>query len=115
MASALMRPVVENDCRIRDTADMAYSLEQMARSLTESGDYRVTNRLEPQAEYHPPDSSPKLVAAVADVETTGTNPDRDKIIELGICLFEYDRQSGRDLQGSRLLGVVRRSLPFYST
>jgi DNA polymerase-3 subunit epsilon len=30
-----------------------------------------------------------------DVETTGTNPDRDKIIELAICLFEYDRQTGR--------------------
>jgi DNA polymerase-3 subunit epsilon len=30
-----------------------------------------------------------------EVETTGTNPDRDKIIEFGICLFEYDRQSGR--------------------
>jgi DNA polymerase-3 subunit epsilon len=71
------------------------TLEQVARSLVESGDYRVTSRLEPQAEYHPPDSSPKLVAAVVDVETTGTNPDRDKIIELGICLFEYDRQNGR--------------------
>ena len=58
---------------------MGYSLEQMARSLVESGDYRVTSRLEPQAEYHPPDNSPKLVAAVVDVETTGTNPDRDKI------------------------------------
>ena len=74
---------------------MGYSLEQMARSLVESGDYRVTTRLEPQAEYHPPDDSPKLVAAVVDVETTGTNPDRDKIIELGIGLVEYDRQSGR--------------------
>jgi hypothetical protein len=30
-----------------------------------------------------------------DVETTATIPGRDKIIELGICLFEYDRQSGR--------------------
>ena len=30
-----------------------------------------------------------------DVETTGINPDSDRIIELGICLFEYDRQSGR--------------------
>jgi DNA polymerase-3 subunit epsilon len=30
-----------------------------------------------------------------DVETTGTNPDGDRIIELGICPFEYDRQSGR--------------------
>jgi DNA polymerase-3 subunit epsilon len=67
----------------------------MARSLVESGEYRVTSRLEAQAEYHPPDNEPKLVAAVVDVETTGTNPDRDKIIELGVCLFEYDRQSGR--------------------
>jgi DNA polymerase-3 subunit epsilon len=74
---------------------VGYSLEQMARSLVESGDYRVTSRLEPQAQYHPPDNSPKLVAAVVDVETTGTNPDQDKIIELGICLFEYDRQNGR--------------------
>jgi DNA polymerase-3 subunit epsilon len=67
----------------------------MARSLVESGDYRVMTRLEPQAEYHPPDHTPKLIAAVVDVETTGTNPDQDGIIELGICLFEYDRQSGR--------------------
>jgi hypothetical protein len=65
---------VENDCRIRNTADMEYSLEQMARSLVDSGEYRVTSRLEPQAEYHPPDNSPKLVAAVVDVETTGTIP-----------------------------------------
>src|SRR5690349_7124481 len=90
-----MQRVVENDCHIRDTADMGYSLEQMARSLVESGDYRVTSRLGPLAEYHPPDNSPKLVAAVVDVETTGTNPESDKIIELGICLFEYDRESGR--------------------
>ena len=48
---------------------MGHSLEHMARSLVESGDYRVTSRLEPQAEYHPPDSSPKLIAAVVDVET----------------------------------------------
>jgi DNA polymerase-3 subunit epsilon len=74
---------------------MEYSLEQMARSLVESGDYRVTSRLEPQTEYYPPDDSPKLVAAVVDVETTGTNSESDKIIELGICLFEYARQTGR--------------------
>ena len=56
--SGPMQRVIENDCRIRDTADMGYSLGQMARSLVESGDYRATSRLEPQAEYHPPDSSP---------------------------------------------------------
>jgi hypothetical protein len=38
---------------ICDIREMEYSLEQMARSLVESGDYRVSSRLEPQAEYHP--------------------------------------------------------------
>jgi len=73
---------------------MEPTLEQMARSLVESGNYRVSSRLELQTEYHPPDDIPKLIAAVVDVETSGTNPDRDKIIELGICLFEYERQNG---------------------
>src|SRR6476620_7422497 len=85
----------ENCFQVVNIREMEPTLEHMARSLVESGDYRVTSRLEPQAEYCPPDSSPKLVAAVVDVETTGTNLDRDKIIELGICLFEYGRQSGR--------------------
>jgi DNA polymerase-3 subunit epsilon len=74
---------------------MEPTLEQIARLLAESGDYRVTSRLKSLAQYHPPDNNPKLLAAVVDVEATGTNPDSDKIIELGICLFEYDRHSGR--------------------
>jgi DNA polymerase III subunit epsilon len=86
---------IANGSQVRHIRGMGPTLEQMARSLVESGDYRVTSRLEPLVEYHPPDNIPKLVAAVVDVETTGTNPDSDKIIELGICLFEYDRQSGR--------------------
>ncbi len=71
------------------------TLEQMADALAESGDYRLTRRLQPRIEYHPPDDSPKLIAAVVDVETTGTDPERDKIIELGMCAFEYGRQDGR--------------------
>jgi DNA polymerase-3 subunit epsilon len=88
-------PAIENRFRIGDIRGVELTLEQMARSLVESGDNRVTSRLEPLVEYHPPDNIPKLVAAVVDVETTGTNPESDKIIELGVCLFEYDRQSGR--------------------
>jgi len=70
----------------------------MARTLADSGEYRILHRLAPPTEYHPADDSPKLVAAVVDVETTGTNPESDRVIELGICLFEYDRQSGRIYQ-----------------
>src|SRR5215469_8880994 len=87
--------MIENGLQVGDIGGVEPTLEQMARSLVESGDYRVTGRLEPLAEYHPLDDIPKLVAAVVDVETTGTDPNRDSIIELGISLFEYDRQSGR--------------------
>jgi Exonuclease len=91
----LIPRAIENCFQISNIRDMEPTLEQMARSLVESGDYRVTGRLEPQAEYHSPDDIPKFVAAVVDVETTGINPESDKIIELSICLFEYDRESGR--------------------
>jgi DNA polymerase III subunit epsilon len=74
---------------------MEDSLEHMARTLADSGQYRIMRRLASQTEYHSADNIPKLVAAIVDVETTGTNPDRDKIIELGICSFEYDRHDGR--------------------
>src|SRR5947209_4979818 len=60
---------IANGSQVRDIRGMEPTFEQMARSLVESGDYRVSSRLEPQAEYHPPDDIPKLVAAVVDVET----------------------------------------------
>ena len=75
--------------------EMAPSLEQMADALVESDDYRVIRRLQPQTEYHPADGKPKLIAAVVDVETTGLDPERGRIIELGMCLFEYGRSDGR--------------------
>ncbi len=90
-----MLVVIENCFQVGNICEMERTLEQMAQSLVESGDYCITSRLEPQTEYHVADATPKLTAAVVDVETTGTNPDRDRIIELGICLFEYDRQNGR--------------------
>jgi hypothetical protein len=55
-----------------NTGKMDPTLEQMADALVESGGYRVTRRLQPRTEYHPPDDNPKLIAAVVDVETTGT-------------------------------------------
>jgi Exonuclease len=95
-ANDAYRPsAIENRFQVGDIRGMEPTLEQMARLLAKSGDYRVTSRLGALTEYHPTDTSPKLVAALADVETTGTNSDHDKIIELGVCLFEYDRQSGR--------------------
>jgi len=53
---------IENRFQVRDIRDMEPTLEQMARSLAESGDYRVISRLEPQTEYHPPDNSPSRLS-----------------------------------------------------
>jgi hypothetical protein len=89
------------------------ALEQMADALVETGDYRVIRRLVPQTEYHPPDNSPKLVAAVVDVETTGTNPDRDRIIELAIASSNMPGATGGSTS-SWFLGMVRRSRLFDS-
>jgi hypothetical protein len=55
-------------------------LEGMARSLVESGDYRVTSRLDARPNTTHPITLPKLVVAVVDVETTGINPQSDRII-----------------------------------
>jgi DNA polymerase-3 subunit epsilon len=74
---------------------MEPTLEQMAGLLAESGDYRVTSRLGAAGRIPPTRRHSKARRAVVDVEATGTNPDRDKIIEFGIRLFEYDCQSGR--------------------
>ena len=86
---------VESRCGTRNIREMDPTLERMADALVESGDYRVIRRLQPRTEYHPADDNPKLIAAVVDVETTGTDPEHDKIIELGMCVFEYGRNDGR--------------------
>jgi hypothetical protein len=82
---------IANGPQVRDIRGMEPTLEQMARLLAESGEYRVTSRLGTLTEYRVADDPPKLVAAVEGVETTGTDPNCDRIIELGISLFEYDR------------------------
>src|SRR5579862_7771746 len=83
------RESVEKPRFARNIREMNAALEQMAHALVESGDYRIIRRLHPRTEYHPADDNPKVVAAVVDVETTGTDPAHDKIIELGMCVFEY--------------------------
>lgn len=75
--------------------------EAIAAQLAEHPDYRVLRRLDTSREW-PALSGPTVKrAAVVDTETTGTDPASDKVIELAVVVFEYDRASGA---AGRVLG-----------
>ena len=71
------------------------ALEGMARSLTASGWYRVVRRFRPRERYAVEDGSEKQLGLYVDVETTGLDVARDRIIEVGAVLFEYGVGDGR--------------------
>ncbi len=69
-------------------------LEQIATQLEAHPDYRVVRRLD-TTRTPPSLGGPRVRrAAVVDTETTGTEPARDKVIELAIVVFEYCADSG---------------------
>jgi len=60
------------------------------------GDYRVIRPLQIPTSYSDAQPPEKLITvAILDTETTGTNPARDKIIELGIVLVEVCPETGQ--------------------
>ncbi len=65
------------------------TLADMAATLEQSLDYRVLRRLIPRSEFSPSDGGAAKTALLLDVETTGLDPARDEIIELGMVKFSY--------------------------
>lgn len=61
----------------------------MAAALDESGQYRVLRKLQPRHEIEPADGSPTRMGIFLDLETTGTDPARDEIIEFAMVPFTY--------------------------
>ena len=76
---------------------MTDQLEVLAERLEASPDYRVLRRFVPPSRYHEGDGSATARGVVVDVETTGLDPVRDKIIEFCGVPFEFERESGRIL------------------
>lgn len=72
--------------------------ERIAAELEATGNFRVLRRFVPPGRYHQGDGSPTASALVVDVETTGLDPTRDRIIEFCGVPFEYERESGRILE-----------------
>ena len=71
------------------------SPEDMARALDAHPDYRVLRRLQPRTSFNlASEGLPCARGIVLDTETTGLSSETDRVIELGMLLFEFDPTSG---------------------
>ena len=69
--------------------------ERWAQALERHPDYRILRRLIPRLHYDDvPAGTPLMKGVVLDTETTGLNSQQDRVIELGMLLFEFDPLSG---------------------
>ena len=78
---------------------MNADLESLARQLEQHPDFRVLRRLQPREQFA--ESQPGHTTCrglILDTETTGFDLENDRVIELGMLLFEFDPQDGRVLR-----------------
>lgn len=64
-------------------------LEEIAKTLINSGDYRVLRRVPKPSIGRCRSREGARYALIVDTETTGLNPRKDEVIELGYILLEY--------------------------
>ncbi len=70
-------------------------IEQALSLLSSHPDYRVVTRIPARrSKFAAPDGRRLEKGVIVDTETTGTDQDRDAIIELGMIAFEYDPETG---------------------
>ena len=70
-------------------------MKEYIHELESSGDFKVIERLKDKSSYNEDDGSEKKIAIFLDTETTGTNFEKDEIIELGMVAFEYSFETGK--------------------
>ncbi|NRB41837.1 MAG: DNA polymerase III subunit epsilon [Pseudomonadales bacterium] len=67
--------------------------QKLIEQLESSGNYKVIERLPLVEQYHEPGAGVELLkGAYVDVETTGLSHENDKVIELAIVPFEFDKE-----------------------
>lgn len=67
---------------------------EAVRLLDAHPGFKVIRRISPRAAFADNDGRALSKGVVVDTETTGINPDKDAIIELGMVLFEFDPETG---------------------
>ena len=68
---------------------------ELAQQLEQHPGYRVLRRLVPRQRFAAARPGTRLQKAVVlDTETTGLSVDTDKVIELGMVIFEFDPETG---------------------
>jgi DNA polymerase-3 subunit epsilon len=65
------------------------NMDELARILSASDEYRILRRYAHPGRYHEDDDAPKKIGILLDIETTGFLARRDRIIELGMVPFEF--------------------------
>lgn len=69
--------------------------ERLALQLESHANYRVLRRINPTTAFPPSDGRALLKGVIVDTETTGLSHDVDRIIEIGLLVFEYDPHTGQ--------------------
>ncbi|MGQ0600105.1 MAG: 3'-5' exonuclease [Anaerolineales bacterium] len=72
-----------------------HDLENMVAALQQTGEYEVLRRFQPRRQYAGPDDTECYTALAVDVETTGTDPQHDHILQFSGVPFEYSPASGQ--------------------
>ena len=73
------------------------TMEEMAQRLEDSGNYRVLRKLQPRPIRQRTVSETHKIGVILDTETTGLDPRKDEIIELGMIAFTYDENGIADV------------------
>lgn len=69
--------------------------ESLSQQLLGHPNYRVLRRLVQRTAFAEPDGMQLAKGVIVDTETTGLNLDTDKIMEIGLVVFEYDPETGQ--------------------
>jgi DNA polymerase-3 subunit epsilon len=70
-------------------SETIFDLRSFAQRLRDSGEFRVYERFHPRRDWPTDFSEETRRGVLVDTETTGLNSDRDAVIQLAICPFEY--------------------------